>query len=265
MVRLEKGSEWNHVTVEKERIEGQKGEAAVKCSHCDNVFVSGAFRIWDHLLGSQLAVAPCDKVQPEQFIDLREEANKRAAAKKDREKKRKLDEIGRASFECQAVHQTSISTAFSRQDKELTDSAVARLFYANGISFNVAKSPYFKKMVQALKCAPAGYKPPGISPLRDTLLDKETERVKRQLLPFTNSLETTGCTVTGDGWSNVQNRPLLNFLQVTPKGDLFLNSADTSSPTKTATYMAKTWTTCINQVDLQCIKSAHVWFVDHVC
>jgi hypothetical protein len=37
---------------------------------------------------------------------------------------------------------------------------VAQFFYVNGISFNVAKSPYFKRMVEALKCAPAGYKPP---------------------------------------------------------------------------------------------------------
>jgi hypothetical protein len=252
---LEKGAEWKHVTIEKEIDEGQKGDLTVKCSHCDKIFKGGATRIRAHLFGTRLGVAACEKVQPDQLVQLREDADRKAAAKQEKERKRKLDDIGRACFERQAVRQTSISTAFSKQDKELTDSAVAQFFYANGISFNVAKNPYFKRMVEALKCAPAGYKPPGINPLRETLLDKETERVKLQLLPFTDSLKTTGCTVTSDGWSNVQNRPLLNFLQVTPKGDLFLKSEDTSSSTKTAAYIAETWTASINQVSLRWWKA----------
>jgi hypothetical protein len=244
-----KGAEWKHVTIqEKDGDQPEKGGPTLKCSHCDKLFQGGATRIRAHLFGTRLGVAPCDKVQPEQLLDLKEDSARKAAAKQDKEKKRKLDEIGRACFERQAVRQTSISTAFSKQDKELTDSAVAQFFYANGISFNVARSPYFKRLVEALKCAPAGYRPSGVNPLRETLLEKETERIQHQLLPFTDSLQTTGCTVTSDGWSNVQNRPLLNFLQVTPKGNLFLKSEDTSSSTKTAAYIAETWTASINHV-----------------
>jgi hypothetical protein len=47
-----------------------------------------------------------------------------------------------------------------------------------------------------------------------------------------------GCTIMSDGWSNVQNKPLLNFIVTTPKGNKFLYAVDTSGHVKDAAYIA---------------------------
>ncbi len=48
------------------------------------------------------------------------------------------------------------------------------------------------------------------------------------------SWKKTGCTITCDSWTNVDNKPLLNILCVCPKG------VDTIGKTKVATYIADT-------------------------
>ena len=54
--------------------------------------------------------------------------------------------------------------------------------------------------------------------------------------PFTASL--AWLSIMSDGWSNVQNKPLLNFIVTTPKGNKFLYAVDTSSHVKDAAYIA---------------------------
>lgn len=252
---LEKGPEWRHVIIQHEP---EKGLPDVKCIYCDKEFNAGPFRIRAHLLGTRIGVAPCQKVFPEAVTELREEDERKKALEGAKAKKRKLNAIGGSSTEGRTGQQTTIRSAFSGQDKEGTHAAISRFFYSCGISFNVAKSPYFADMIKSVHSAPASYKPPGINALRDSLLQKEVERVKSKLEPLLSSNATTGCTITSDGWSSCQNRPLLNFLLVNPKGDVFLKAEDTSGKSKTAAYIAQTWIDCIEEVSLQC-TTAIAW------
>ena len=48
-----------------------------------------------------------------------------------------------------------------------------RFFYANGILFNAARSPFFVEMVQANNNVQTGYRPLGSNKLNTTLIDKE--------------------------------------------------------------------------------------------
>ncbi|GLJ39593.1 hypothetical protein SUGI_0809150 [Cryptomeria japonica] len=54
-----------------------------------------------------------------------------------------------------------IEIPFDVQGREAVDAIVAHFIYAKGIPFNVAHSPFFGKMVQAINSGPAGYKPHG--------------------------------------------------------------------------------------------------------
>ena len=93
------------------------------------------------------------------------------------EKKRKADQIaatGSASGSGSRVAGSSAMQArvpdlMLKFDKEGKDDAVADFFYANGVAFNVARSPQYSGMFA--KVAPA-YKPPTSEDLRGKLLVK---------------------------------------------------------------------------------------------
>jgi hypothetical protein len=51
-------------------------------------------------------------------------------------------------------------------------------------------------------------------------------------------IRTYGATLAGDGWSSVNNHPLLNMMCVSPAGEEFLGAIDTSGHMKDAIYIA---------------------------
>jgi len=58
----------------------------------------------------------------------------------------------------------------------------------------------------------------------------------------------TGSMIISDGWTSVQNRPIVNALQSTPAGAAFLKAVDTSSIVKDAAYIADFTVACIQEV-----------------
>ena len=53
-----------------------------------------------------------------------------------------------------------------------------------------------------------------------------------------SNLSTTACTIVSDGWSNVQRRPLINIMIVSPCGETFLRAVDSSGKIKSGHYIA---------------------------
>jgi hypothetical protein len=84
--------------------------------------------------------------------------------------------------------------------------------------------------------------------LRTTCLDAAKQRIQQQLKKWDKRANTTGITISCDGWSDAQNRPLLNVLAVCPKGAMFLGAVDTSGETKSAEYIAEVLTEYIEAV-----------------
>eukprot|EP01018_Ginkgo_biloba_P008662 Gb_07585 [translate_table: standard] len=105
----------------------------------------------------------------------------------------------------------SVQGIFEIENKFEVDLAIAR-FFANGISFNVARSPYYEEMVKAINGAPRGYKPPSFEKLHTNLVDKERARVEEEVAPLKHAWTIDGCSIMMDGWTNVRNRPLLNII-----------------------------------------------------
>ena len=51
-----------------------------------------------------------------------------------------------------------LEVSFQNEAREIADQDIARCVYANGLAFNVVRSPYWQKMVKSINEAPKGYK-----------------------------------------------------------------------------------------------------------
>lgn len=110
---------------------------------------------------------------------------------------------------------------------------MARWVYASGVAFNATNNDYFADMLRDVAAAGKGYKAPNINQLREQLLEAEYSRVKQQSEELhSTALRQTGCSVTSDGWTNTQHKPLLNVMFVTTSGAVFVDSVDTSGEIK---------------------------------
>ena len=112
------------------------------------------------------------------------------------------------------------------------------MFFEYAIAFNVLSSPYFINACKNISYFGKGYVPPSSETVRTTLLKRSKERVTNRLLKIKESWKETGCTILSDGWSDLNNRPLINVLVYSPKGVLFLKVIDASGHKKTSEYIS---------------------------
>ena len=80
-----------------------------------------------------------------------------------------------------------LDTTFKMETRELVDQAIARCLYANGLPFNLVRSPYWKEMVAAIDKAPTDYTSPRYKNVHTTLLQKEKAYVEKLIQPIKNS------------------------------------------------------------------------------
>ena len=78
---------------------------------------------------------------------------------------------------------------------------------------------------------------PGRKLLSTTLLLQEKEDVSRRVDHIEFNMSVHGATLVSDGWTSVQNRPIINFLLVSPDGAIFEHSCETSGCEKNAQYI----------------------------
>eukprot|EP01018_Ginkgo_biloba_P032854 Gb_14489 [translate_table: standard] len=115
--------------------------------------------------------------------------------------------------------------------------AIARFFYANGISFNVARSPYYGEMVKAINGASSGYKPPSLEKLHTTLVNKEKVRVEEEVAPLKRAWSIDGYSIVMDGLTDVCNCPLLNIIMSSTSGPYFCRAIDCSGQEKNVIFL----------------------------
>jgi len=235
-----KGPEWKYVVIVEEK---EKGNPRVQCCFCDKVYVGGSARIREHLHGEQNAlIKPCNKV-PEKVVD---EMRKLVEEKKEvKLKKRKLEALDKATSSKVSNPQPTLPSLI--KNKKAVDESVARAFYSAGIPFAVTSNSHFKQaLIDVSKFGP-GYTPPSEYTMRTSLLKNEVKKVEHEVKStILNELDQTGGTIVSDGWSNVRCKPLINFILVCTKGDVFLDSTDTSGEDKTSQYIADA---IIKQID----------------
>jgi hypothetical protein len=239
----DKGPEWNHVSVTEDGSGRGTAYVTMQCLYCDKTYSGGVNRIRAHLVGGDTSISKCDKV-PDEVLSAMTALSK-DKEQHDREKKRRcaVEKLTKAegtdtNKSQKTVTQTSIVASFNAGSKAVADAAVAKFFYANGIPFSVIESKYLKEAFSAVaKCGP-GYKLPSRAAVSDKLLNEAVVDVDKKLAEFKVQMSVTGATLISDGWTNVQNRPIINYLAVTPDGAMFIDGNDTSGEHKDAKFIA---------------------------
>ncbi len=237
----DKGPEWNHVVVLDSGGEKGIAYAAMKCLYCDKAYSGGVKRIRAHLTGGDTSITKCDKAPDEIVEAMKSVSTEKEKSDKQKKIKAQLDKLTQKP-ELSAGHkpltQTTIVASMKSGFKEEADRAVAKLFYATGIPFSVVENKYFKDALQAVaKCGP-GYKPPRRADISGKLLKETVTAVDDQLREVKAQMAVTGATLVSDGWTSVQNRPIINYLVVTPDGEMFINATDTSGKVKDGKFIA---------------------------
>eukprot|EP01018_Ginkgo_biloba_P012922 Gb_21950 [translate_table: standard] len=142
----------------------------------------------------------------------------------------------------------TMQSLFEIENRGEVDLAIARFFYTNGISFNVAWSPYYGEMVKAIQGATSGYKPPDFEKLRTTLVDKKMGRVEEEVAPLKHAWNIDGCSIVMDGWTDIRNCPLLNIIMSSTSGSYFLRAIDCSGKEKNTFFLRDVLSTAIDEV-----------------
>ena len=70
-----------------------------------------------------------------------------------------------------------LKTVFQNQSREIANIDAEICLYANGLSFNLVFSPYFKRMLRSANEAPTKYSSLGFERIRTTLLDQEVKLI----------------------------------------------------------------------------------------
>ena len=183
--------EYRHCEVIDTKLSAQgksNPNPGVQCIHCDSRFSGGPSRIRGHILRiSNRGGGACtsDTQAAEDARDFFQKVEDSLEATREKKRKRnELDELTDASGckgSTDTLVQISIETAFAPAAKAMTDAAVARFVYAEGVPFAKVQSPYFQDMLTAVGQFGRGYKPPSMKKLRTSMLDEEVENVKQQL------------------------------------------------------------------------------------
>jgi hypothetical protein len=134
----------------------------------------------------------------------------------------------------QELRQLSMTKGFNASTKLHLDRAWASAFNEANIPFNVIRHPAFIYAVkERAKHRMPAYTPPSYNAIRTSLLKAKKEEVERKTTTqLGDLLHKYGVTLCADGWDNVQNRPLLNIIQTSTCGDLFLGTIDTTGEHK---------------------------------
>ncbi|GFY85676.1 hypothetical protein Acr_04g0004140 [Actinidia rufa] len=179
---------WNHVKVVA-TADGGGGNRTWNCNYCNKKVFGSYTKVKGHLM--RLAH---HNVEGKEWPQVTVEAKKAQQALNAR---RKADYV-------------SIP-----EERDVADKEATRMFYASGLPFNFARSPYFRKYSLTLANSRlAGYVPPSFDRLRTTLLAQEKVHINRQ------------------------RRPLINVMAASSGRAMFVKAIDASGNVKDAEYVA---------------------------
>ncbi|KAK2440747.1 hypothetical protein QL285_012121 [Trifolium repens] len=237
---------WRFVTV-LENNDAAGGNKLWQCNFCHNQVKSSYSRVRLHLLKiSGKGVAVCTKVSDimlEDLIRICKEAENRSKPKYVPLPSARIPSVP------QKRKKSSIENAFNVDDRNHLRESIARMFYSGGLSFHLARNPYYVSSYSfAANHNLSGFLPPSYNALRTTLLKQERAHIDRLLQPIKSLWTLKGVTLVSDGWTDVQRRPLINFIGICEGGPIFLKAIDGSREYKDKHYMANILKDVIKEV-----------------
>ncbi|GAU44553.1 hypothetical protein TSUD_400170 [Trifolium subterraneum] len=247
---------WGYVTVLQSRI-GTAGNAKWCCNFCREDFGGSYYRVRAHLLRQKnKGIVICAQVTSEYLVemsDLEQNATKKVDSIQvpfptgttnlnppiDKNKRRRGTD-------------GPLSMAFSNEARDHLSAQIARLFYSSGLPFNVARNPYFiSAFTYAANTNISAYIPPSYNALRTTMLQREKSNIMKLLQPIKDTWVEKGVSIVTDGWTDVQRRPLINYMATSSAGPIFLKAIDGTGEFKDRHFIANLILSVIDEVGAQ--------------
>ncbi|GAV88964.1 DUF659 domain-containing protein [Cephalotus follicularis] len=122
---------------------------------------------------------------------------------------------------------TTKAKAFNLKIRDQLHAEIARMFYSTGLSFHLARNPYYvNSYTFTANQSISGYIPLGYNMLRTTLLQNDRANIERLLHPNKLSWHEKGLSIVSDGWIDAQRQPLINFMAVVEGAPMFLKAVN---------------------------------------
>ncbi|KAJ9567450.1 hypothetical protein OSB04_003416 [Centaurea solstitialis] len=208
------------------------------CKHCKEQFTSSYTRIHYHFFGADPRTKAGIK-RCQILIKDREKYQRLFKKVTQLESEGVSSRLQKSVISKNASSKKKIEESFGIMERNMVDMKILKGLCANGIPFNVLRNPHFIEMIDAIKKAPSGYKPPSFDKARTVLLDECVRDVEKDLTPVKDTWYTQGVSIVSDGWSNVKRKPLINVLAVNSRGATFMYAEDFSGVEKTGVEISK--------------------------
>lgn len=254
-------SAWQHFDEVGRYTEGS-GVKKVICKFCKLHFSATLQRARSHLLGGGgHGVRPCpdcpdkvrDAIKAEELARNHDDANRREAKKACRRGQAMSvavpkEETGAIVPLLTGPKKVSMLEVWnperpirevSAPTQEDLDRKISRWFYANGLHFDAASSPYFAEMLAAIAAlGNPNYRPPSPEKICKDYLQEEVTRILLERKAAAESWAKWGCTVVSFGWTDVERSPLVNVMVSGSQGTTFCKAIDTMGEHKSSEFVA---------------------------
>ncbi|XP_030940275.1 uncharacterized protein LOC115965242 [Quercus lobata] len=234
---------WKYVTrLEKASVGG--GNVSFKCNYCEKTLKGSYSRVKAHLLKlPKFGIQACAKVGDEYQNEMQKLENAFV------ESSRRLKKPKLVSLPTDSPTSPNLD---SRESSTATNSLIVRTFYSAGLPFHFAKNPYWIEMIKFVANNNlAGYVPLSYNKLRTTLLQKERTHIEKLLRAIKDTWKEKGLSIVSNGWTDVQKRPLINFMATSQKGPIFIKSIDGTKEYKDKHFIADLFLKVIGEVGSQ--------------
>ncbi|GJT24413.1 putative hAT dimerization domain, ribonuclease H-like domain protein [Tanacetum coccineum] len=252
----DKGPLWEYVTKVSKSAESG-GTWKFKCNFCHEIKTGSYSRVKAHLLQlSGKGVSTCKKVSHANLLEMRTKDIDYERIKINAAPRDVPLPGGGLEFQNTTKKRKSnlspLAKAFDVDARTQLDEEIARMFYTGGLSFNLARNPYYMRAFMfAANQNLGGYVPPSYNKLRTSLVQQEKANVERLLQPIKDTWKEMGVSFVTDGWSDPQRRPLINFMATSSKGPMFIKAVNCMGEVKTKEYIANLMQEVINEIGHQ--------------
>ena len=236
---LDSGRKKDPAWEEVKDIENQKYKCA--CNHCDLVISKKIERVREHL--KKCRVMNAANLESKDLEDvanslLSPQSSSRPSSSMSvsiSDSDNFLIDAPRISTSAQKKSRSGSLNAFvtrtTADQKEDIDTQLAKFIFSENIPFMAVEGEQFQTFCEVMR---PGYKPPNRKILGGRLLDKVNEEVVSLTKEKITSKDSL--TLTQDGWSSVQNDPVIAHSFYDGKNNHLLNLKDCGSNKKTAEF-----------------------------
>ncbi|XP_047309896.1 uncharacterized protein LOC124913349 [Impatiens glandulifera] len=247
---VDKDPLWKHVT-KLVKMKERGGNMKIKCNFYNLEFTGSYSRVKAHLLQIKgEGVSVCPRVTTNILLQLRREMAD--VEERKRQVVIPLPPLSYALLDSAWGGAEMLPKQGSKRRAVDKNSPINKAFNQEGLPFHFARNPhYIKSYTLAANNNIPSYVPPCYNALRTTLLEKERAHIERLLEPIKTTWKEKGVTIVSDGWTDIQRRPLINFMVVTKNGPMFLKAVNCEGEYKDKFYISSLIKEVIMQVGPQ--------------